>query len=353
MAPKPPFGTDEPDSFYESPQHPQRRLRQPPPPDPNNRSSAYDLYDSYFDAGTNRQSGMDAVGLGFLTGDMDDSDDEDSSNHGSKQAEALPDKHAALAAATGVRKASPTPPPQYIAAPRPGYAAPIAALNLAKPDQTAVPNGRPLNHEQHQQNIGPNYSSPSPISVSGTPHPLEAPVTPITPAFARPRPPKGDVHFSDKTPILRGNSEEKLIPKRGDAGDDFWRRFSMVAKEEGMKNPAQKQSAWLRKTQNGTNKLAIWVWIVGLIIILAAAGGIGLGWYLSHNAPSHQQPTTFGGSASEAAGSTTTARQVAGTGTVTAKTPLHVSPTNTVKRRVLEARATNVASLHRRRSNKH
>lgn len=42
---KPPFATDEPDSFYESaPPNPQRRLRQPPPPDPNQRTSAYNLY---------------------------------------------------------------------------------------------------------------------------------------------------------------------------------------------------------------------------------------------------------------------------------------------------------------------
>ena len=43
LAPKPPFATDKPDSFYEQPQ-PQPRLRQPPPPDPNQRTSAYNLY---------------------------------------------------------------------------------------------------------------------------------------------------------------------------------------------------------------------------------------------------------------------------------------------------------------------
>ena len=41
LAPKPPFATDKPDSFYEQPQP---RLRQPPPPDPNQRTSAYNLY---------------------------------------------------------------------------------------------------------------------------------------------------------------------------------------------------------------------------------------------------------------------------------------------------------------------
>jgi hypothetical protein len=31
---------------------------------------------------------------------------------------------------------------------------------------------------------------------------------------------------------MRSESEDHLIPRRGDKGDDFWRRFSMVAKEE-------------------------------------------------------------------------------------------------------------------------
>lgn len=40
LAGKPPFATDEPDSFYES----KPRLRQQPPPYPTQRSSAYDVY---------------------------------------------------------------------------------------------------------------------------------------------------------------------------------------------------------------------------------------------------------------------------------------------------------------------
>jgi hypothetical protein len=34
---------------------------------------------------------------------------------------------------------------------------------------------------------------------------------------------------------MRGNSEETLLPSRGEKGDDFWRRFSMVAKEDTQK----------------------------------------------------------------------------------------------------------------------
>jgi hypothetical protein len=31
---------------------------------------------------------------------------------------------------------------------------------------------------------------------------------------------------------MRSDSEDHLLPRRGDKGDNFWRRFSMVAKEE-------------------------------------------------------------------------------------------------------------------------
>lgn len=44
LAGKPPYATDEPDSFYESSPAPQRRVRQQPPADPNKRTSAYDMY---------------------------------------------------------------------------------------------------------------------------------------------------------------------------------------------------------------------------------------------------------------------------------------------------------------------
>ena len=70
---------------------------------------------------------------------------------------------------------------------------------------------------------------PQPISVPSTPHPLPPTMTPIQPVFARPE--KTAVKFNTE-PIMRGDSEGTLIPRRGDKGDDFWRRFSMIAKEE-------------------------------------------------------------------------------------------------------------------------
>lgn len=138
--------------------------------------------------------------------------------------------------------------PQPIAAPRPGYAAPIAALNLARPEASATPVGRmPNPNSPLPQFSNPFESQPrSPYSLTASPapsspHPLHPSVTPITPAFIRPSKSPAlrdasaiNVKFAEaipRKPIIRGNSEETLLPGRGEKGDDFWRRFSMVAKE--------------------------------------------------------------------------------------------------------------------------
>ncbi|KAK7056998.1 hypothetical protein VNI00_002716 [Paramarasmius palmivorus] len=337
LAGRPPFATDEPDSIYETPA-PIRRIRQPAPPNPNDRSSAYDMYDNYLnDPAKNRQSGAGALGLGLLNGSLDDEDDDDEPSPKRQPPQPQPtSKNAMLAAAvTGVgRRASPSPPPQYnaslrsnipppqpsnpvppptilalrpgIAAPRPGYAAPIAALNLARPEPAAnpvMPMGgmpgyrqpgppmmqNPFNpplqnpfspHPQQGrmqnpfQPPRPNYSSPSPMPVSSTPHPLEPPVTPITPVFARPA---KEIKFDEK-PIMRGKTEDTMLPSRGQRRDDFWRRFSMVVHEQERPN-AQKRSdtnhfpnsMWLRRTQNGIKRMSRWVWLVGILLILVTA----------------------------------------------------------------------------------
>jgi hypothetical protein len=58
---------------------------------------------------------------------------------------------------------------------------------------------------------------------------------------------------------------------------------------------------------------------------LQAAGlGIGLGWYVSHKSPPHQDPTAIGGGDNQT--------QQAGTVTVNLSSP-HVTPTNTIARR--------------------
>ncbi|THH19094.1 hypothetical protein EW146_g2016 [Bondarzewia mesenterica] len=336
LAGRPPFATDEPDSIYAQTNQPQRRVREPPV-NPNARTSAYNHYDRYLD--DNRQSGIGAVGMGLMTGDVDD-DDEDEQQH---------DKHAALAAATQ---------PQLVplAAPRPGYPAPIAALNLSRPAPVATPEGRQLASPQMSQlppSLRPSAGMsatprapppalltmippPAPISVPSTPHPLPPTMTPIQPVFARPakNSPSRDVKWGPE-PIMRGNSEETLIPKRGEKGDDFWRRFSMIAKEENKKPYAQKKSAWLRKTENGTNRLSRWVWIIGFFLLVCIGLASGLGWYATHNKPAHQQPKVFGGSENETLTSAGTATGAVKGSVVTASSSSspHVSPTNTVARR--------------------
>jgi hypothetical protein len=181
--------------------------------------------------------------------------------------------------------------PVPLAAPKPGYVAPIAALNISQLSYDArSPPG--INSGQY----GTAHVPPAvirerppvaPISVPNAPHPLPPTMTPILPVFARPSNPSelNDVKRGPES-IMRGNSEEKLLPRRGENGDDFWRRFSMVAREESQKPHSQKQrwdypslfvtvtshvkivilSAWLRKTQSGANRLSIWIWILGLII---------------------------------------------------------------------------------------
>ncbi|KAK0464328.1 uncharacterized protein EV420DRAFT_1637898 [Desarmillaria tabescens] len=367
LAGRPPYATDEPDSFYETPQ-PQRRMRQPQPENPNNRSSAYDVYDNYLDK--KRQSGTGALGMGFLNGSMEDDDDDDDEDYRrpstaaeSRQAGPLPSKHAALAAATasnGNRKGSPSPPPQYIASPRPGYAAPIATLNnLSRPEPAAAParqqqplqiNVNPNPPRGHNPFVLPINAVSSPVSISSsvpsTPHPLQPPMTPITPVFARPAK-VVDIKFMDEKPIMRGNSEGVTLPKRGERGDDFWRRFSVIAKDENRKS----SSSWLKKTQNGTTRLSRWVWVIGMILAICAAAGIGLGWWISHKSTSHDQPIVIGGSADNAATETGTDTSAVGSGTARVATSLHVSPTNTVARRFVEPRYTNSPSRreHRRR----
>ncbi|CAE6450354.1 unnamed protein product [Rhizoctonia solani] len=138
-------------------------------------------------------------------------------------------------------------------------------------------------------------------SIPGTPnegllpHPLQAPSTPITPVFAAP--PR--VNFDEKsfnTPILRGDKEETLIARRGEKGDDFWRRFSMVAKEDNAKPANQKTSNWLKRTQAGRSGFSRCVWVVGIILLIGIAGGIAVGWYISRSNPDHYRPATLGGS---------------------------------------------------------
>ncbi|KAF7298848.1 hypothetical protein MIND_00832600 [Mycena indigotica] len=393
LAGRPPFATDEPDSVYENSPQPRRRAPQPQPPT-DDRNSTYDVYDNYLTPGDsnnhqNRNSGIEGLGMGFMNGNMDDaesSDDEDDmlrSRMASSPKKPL-SKNAALAAATGASPSKQdrleTPPPQYaqpqqqqqrkpmpgpsspppIAAPRPGYAAPIAALsqmnangNVAKPEPAAALAGRNNNPNGLRIVAPPPIGTPSPTS---SPHPLGAPVTPITPVFARPQrtatmESNNSVSFSEtKGLIMRGDSEETLLTRgRGEKGDQFWRRFSMVAKDPSEKGPSQ----WLQKTQNGTSKQRRWVWIVGIILIILAAGGIGLGVYVSEQAKPHYRPDAIGGSANEGTRALSSTKGGSGPTSIKgalggATSVLHVKPTNTVARRAPVPQITSHARRNKR-----
>ncbi|KAI0712608.1 hypothetical protein C8Q76DRAFT_735352 [Earliella scabrosa] len=282
LAGRPPFATDYPDSYYEQRQTEHtRRIRQSPPPDPNARTSAYNMYNQYIDEKENP----------------------------------FHDKNQMI------------PQPKIpLAAPQPGYAAPVAALNLSRPSPAATPDGRmPASPEMSEFGGG----------MPSTPHPLQPPMVPIAPVFARPSTATSrDVKFA-ATPIMRSETEDTVLPRRGQKGDDFWRRFSMVVKEDMATPSGQKQSIWLRKTQSGTTRMSRWVWIVGITLLIIIGGAIGLGWYVSHNDTTHTAPKALGGSAEEKAVDTPTEGAAAAAGT-SSDIPFHVSPTHTVARRADE-----------------
>lgn len=185
-----------------------------------------------------RQSGMSALGMGLMNMD-DDSDDSD-------------DDGPAMAVPPSRTSHRSPPPPEVsqiqgaipLAAPRPGYAGP--AFDLARPPASATPEGRGRAFDEKAELGGapPAYQSMPGTPISGppsSPHPLNLPMTPIQPVFARPQKPSADRDVKFASGIIRGNKEDALIPKRGEKGDDFWRRFSMVAHVEERTSPKEKQ----------------------------------------------------------------------------------------------------------------
>jgi len=143
--------------------------------------------------------------------------------------------------------------PIPLVAPRPGYAANISALTLNHPSPVATPVGR-LHGDMFDR------GSPA-ITVPQTPHPLQPPVTPIAPVFARPNKASA-VKFAPDQPIMRGDKEETLLPKRGEHGEQFWRRFSMVAKVDN-----NRPSTWLTKTSGGQSRFSRWVWVWAIFLV--------------------------------------------------------------------------------------
>jgi len=209
--------------------------------------------------------------------------------------------------------------PIPLVAPRPGYATNISVLTLNYPSPVATPVG----------GQGDTFDRGSPaITVPKTPHPLQPPVTPISPVFARPQK-RSTIRFAPEQPIMRGEKEETILPKRGENGDQFWRRFSMVAKVEN-----DRPSTWLVEANIGQNRFSRWVWVWAIFLVLAIVGASVLGWYMTRNNPSNGTPTAVGGKDNEQPVPTTTSSIVAGN--LGGSTRFHVSPTLTIANRARE-----------------
>jgi hypothetical protein len=310
LAGRPPYATDEDDSVYLNTPSPARRRPAKPVQNQEREISQYAAYDDYFE--DQRASGHGGVGMGMMTGGMDDSDDEDDRRAPAPRSKASPIQAPAPVARS--EKQMPSPQQQ-----RPPQGGPQGR----PPMQQGPPGaGGPPGYDQHpntrQATRGPPtelrvqipqpqpihapapafMAPPSPSPSMLTPHPLDHPTTPITPVFARPSMDTSRENVKFQEPILRGNSEDRLIPRGGPQKDDFWRRFSMVAKDEARKAPKEKQSNFLKDYEGGNKRKKRIVWFVAIVLLLCIGGAVGLGWYFTHNKPS-AQPKAIGGKSNE------------------------------------------------------
>ncbi|KAJ7816960.1 hypothetical protein B0H14DRAFT_3148437 [Mycena olivaceomarginata] len=231
--------------------------------------------------------------------DSDEEDDEDMRRTRTSSVPASPSKHAALAAATGAKSPSSkgpyvperleTPPPQYKQQPAARIRdLPVAALdqsvngNLARPAPTAAPQGRaPPSGGHPNLRIAPPLVPRLPLRqrhalALGLPAPAAAP---HHAHHARLRAPAAHQHHGlgrlrRLSPRPRASScaararRRSSRAARGQKGDQFWRRFSMVAKDPQEKRP----STWLTKAQGGAAGLSRWVWIVGIVLLHLRGG---------------------------------------------------------------------------------
>ena len=179
-----------------------------------------------------------------MNGSLEDSDEDEPYIKQPVKGSVVAEKNKALFnAATGTRQIS-KPTPAVHSPLRPLQpATPLQQRVIAQPQPHPAPGQRPAAPVLRVELPTPAMPiprapipafiqpPPSPAAGSMIPHPLNAPSTPIAPVFARPSfQEKRDVKFKEDA-ILRGNSEETLLARGTQKGEDFWRRFSMVAKE--------------------------------------------------------------------------------------------------------------------------
>ncbi|KAJ7643970.1 hypothetical protein FB45DRAFT_896548 [Roridomyces roridus] len=236
-------------------------------------------------------------------------------------------------------------PPQLRAGPQPQYGRPTQPplqRQPSRPDQPQPMLQRQPSRPEEDPRLQRQPSRPDQYSYQPQP-PLPVPVTP---AFAQGPPTRtppipnsvsqttlysSTSRYADSTAhIIRGNEDDNL-----DRSSAFWRHFNASAQQEQL--PDIEKSSWLEKTQGKSSRTRRTLWIVGIIFLLLAAGGIGIGVYLSVRSNDNEsRPSTFGGSAD------VTGQQDPGSVAATAgggggavvggatSTSLHVSPTNTV-----------------------
>jgi len=124
------------------------------------------------------------------------------------------------------------------------------------------------------------------------------------------------------------NSNDEL-----DKTDVFWRRFNASARQ-----PDAEKSSWLERSQGKSSRWTRAVWIVGLIFVLLAGGGVGIGIFLSFRNNSESRPSAIGGAADITSGingavtsaASATRSRAGAAGNLATSTFLHVAPTNTV-----------------------
>ncbi|KAJ7677442.1 hypothetical protein B0H17DRAFT_1182516 [Mycena rosella] len=220
---------------------------------------------------------------------------------------------------------------------------PVLQRQRSRPDQPYQQQPPPPRLQQPHPSRPDQYSpeqSPLQSQPMADPYNYKAlPVQPVQPAFVRaPSAPYSDSQSTLAAPtrpyaenmLIRGNSDDEL-----DKSDVFWRRFNASAVHHQQLPDAEK-NAWLEKHEGKSSKSRRNIWIASFIIILLAAGGIGIGIFLSfHNNSDNTRPTPIGGAAdvtsgAAGAGATPVATGTLGAGAVATTSSLHVSPTNTV-----------------------
>lgn len=176
----------------------------------------------------------------------------------------------------------------------------------------------------------PPYS-PGPNSPMLPTTPLQLPPsTPITPLFAAP-PPNTKSENEKSAPQVTFNPDvllERTREKSGGSddshssdgsranlrkprndGDEFWRRFSMVAHQA--ETDARKRSnvsSWLSKTEAHARSYSRWVALSGILILCLIAGGVAAGIYFNEGKGNgHAAPVAIGGKEEQSAIESTSA----------------------------------------------